>query len=284
MGVKHKILLYWGFLGVLVVAFLGMLVCCYVAFDKTVLAMEAPVYKVEHIYRHYPSFEFVSRETGNGQFAPAVDRIERNLQARIDSLAKEGFNMQRQFDNSLSDLRQESNNNINKVNGWLGFWIALAAILGVGIPICSQIIISKEMRDEIAECKKELGRKDLKIQKLIAQMRFGIDNKLITADSSNRFAQHTWTEILDDIEELSSDIFDKKLTTKDRYMVQGLLIQLSELITEMMQRIYTDRSRDFQQSIDKVRNLFVKLDNGEPDEESLRKDFKHLINRLRTLV
>lgn len=36
------------------------------------------------------------------------------------------------YDNYLSDLRQESNNNINKYNGWLSFWIAfLTIVLGV---------------------------------------------------------------------------------------------------------------------------------------------------------
>lgn len=60
----------------------------------------------------------------------AIDTLQlKTLICRVDSMRE----MQRQFyDNYLSDLRQESNNNINKYNGWLSFWIALLTIvLGV---------------------------------------------------------------------------------------------------------------------------------------------------------
>ena len=39
---------------------------------------------------------------------------------------------------SLADLRQESNNIINKVNGWLAFWIAIITIFCGGVPFVIQ--------------------------------------------------------------------------------------------------------------------------------------------------
>ena len=38
-------------------------------------------------------------------------------------------------DQLIDDVRQETNNIINKMNGWLGFWMGVMAILGVFVPI-----------------------------------------------------------------------------------------------------------------------------------------------------
>lgn len=54
-------------------------------------------------------------------------------------------------DTILSDIRQETNNIINKYNGWTAFWIALLAIFGGGIPIIIQYIQSRKTRLEVDE-------------------------------------------------------------------------------------------------------------------------------------
>lgn len=41
-------------------------------------------------------------------------------------------------DKIVEDLRQETNNTINKVNSWLGFWIALIGIFGVVTPAIAE--------------------------------------------------------------------------------------------------------------------------------------------------
>lgn len=60
----------------------------------------------------------------------------------------------------IDDIRQETNNIINKMNGWLGFWMGVMAILGVFVPIALQFKLYRESRDQDAklrqECQKEL--------------------------------------------------------------------------------------------------------------------------------
>lgn len=60
----------------------------------------------------------------------------------------------------VDDIRQETNNIINKMNGWLGFWMGVMAILGVFVPIALQFKLYRESRDQDAklrqECQKEL--------------------------------------------------------------------------------------------------------------------------------
>lgn len=74
--------------------------------------------------------------------------IVQRLQNQIDELRANQENV-------LSDLRQESNNIINKFNGWLGFWTAILAIFGGIIPIVLQYILrekSKKEMEEMFEC------------------------------------------------------------------------------------------------------------------------------------
>lgn len=50
-------------------------------------------------------------------------------------------------DQLTDDIRQETNNMINKMNGWLGFWMGVMAILGVFVPIALQLKLYRENRD-----------------------------------------------------------------------------------------------------------------------------------------
>ncbi len=62
-------------------------------------------------------------------------------------------------ENVLNDLRQESNNVINKVNGWLGFWIAILAIFTGILPIIIQHVIFRRQQIELNLLIKEIEKK-----------------------------------------------------------------------------------------------------------------------------
>lgn len=54
----------------------------------------------------------------------------------------------------LSDVRQETNNNLNKLNSWFSFWIGMLAVFGVLAPIVAEYryrIANKEELDRIKE-------------------------------------------------------------------------------------------------------------------------------------
>lgn len=82
---------------------------------------------------------------------------------RLDSLSKmiDSFHKPHteNYENLLNDLRQESNNIINKWNGWFSFWIALLALLAGIIPLLAQMKVSAENRKSIEESIKELEEK-----------------------------------------------------------------------------------------------------------------------------
>lgn len=57
----------------------------------------------------------------------------------------------------VDDVRQETNNLINKMNGWLGFWIGIVALVGVFVPVALQFKLYRESK----ETEKELSGKIL---------------------------------------------------------------------------------------------------------------------------
>ncbi len=65
-------------------------------------------------------------------------------------------------DQLTDDIRQETNNIINKMNGWLSFWMGIIAIIGVFVPIALQLKLYRENRDNDSrlrsECEKEITK------------------------------------------------------------------------------------------------------------------------------
>ena len=58
----------------------------------------------------------------------------------------------------LDDLRQETNNVIDKQNGWLSFWIAILALVGALVPLLIQMNMQQDLRHEYDKIDKELER------------------------------------------------------------------------------------------------------------------------------
>lgn len=51
----------------------------------------------------------------------------------------------------VDDVRQETNNIINKMNGWLGFWIGIVALVGVFVPVALQFKLYRESKEKEKE-------------------------------------------------------------------------------------------------------------------------------------
>ena len=97
-----------------------------------------------------------------------TDSVLTIQEARISNLEVENARLQMNLERALDDCRQETNNNINKSNGWLGFWIATMTILGVILPILMQHKNSKEERERID---KALGHAEKRIADEICKIK-----------------------------------------------------------------------------------------------------------------
>lgn len=104
-------------------------------------------------------------------------------------------------DTLADDLRQESNNLINKTNGWLAFWITVMTITGVIIPLALNYKTSKENKEELLKALEEAQRighsiDKLEMTRLVKNFEM-ICNSTVLQNSPERntVAQNTWSEI-----------------------------------------------------------------------------------------
>lgn len=74
--------------------------------------------------------------------------------------------------NGLDNLRQETNNVIDKQNGWLSFWLAILALVGGVFPIAIQFKVQHDEKQRVEKTYEELNKlkKEQEKSKLYAEI------------------------------------------------------------------------------------------------------------------
>lgn len=87
------------------------------------------------------------------QITDSIALADSTMIAKMDS----AINIMRTWNNycdenlmyGLDDLRQETNNVINKQNGWLSFWVAILTLIGALLPLVIQLNTQQKIDSEI---------------------------------------------------------------------------------------------------------------------------------------
>lgn len=263
----------------------------------------------------------VEKNIGNGAQTDSVGtETELRLKNQIDSLRREVIMLQNQHEHALDDLRQETNNIINKLNGWLGFWIAVCAIICGILPIVCQYFIvhqfEKEYKEDFRKQKDALERmisgyseeidrlkedfdheknrvirnleekvNEPEIQSLLAQYRIGNDSNLVN-EGTSIFNAFQWNNAVNSLQKAFQRILTNSSTTlsiTERYELQKCLIQASGFIQEANRHIRRGRDRGIIET--DIHTLFEQLENGDyGDIGALRDQFNGLFIEMRTLI
>lgn len=135
----------------------------------------------------------------------------------------------------LDDLRQETNNVIDKQNGWLSFWIGILAIVGALIPAMSHFIERKKIDSKLEEVKSESERMKDELNseiKIITTQRKEIeDTKFVS-----KISEITFT-----LMECSESIWRINDLDRNNYC-QYLLDSLSKTTSSFFETINKDRN------------------------------------------
>ena len=107
----------------------------------------------------YQVWKMVNPDTRNIPIAPKPEKIYITLQvtdtindttmmAQLDSLRNDikawnNYSEERLL-SGLADIRQETNNIIDKQNGWFSFWLGILAIVGALIPFFFQLKLKSD--------------------------------------------------------------------------------------------------------------------------------------------
>lgn len=118
----------------------------------------------------------------------------------------------------LDDIRQETNNVINKLNGWFSFWMGILALVGVLIPAILQLKIQYDNKEKL---KSELGKlKVLQLEQEKAGLYADINKLSFTFMScydnkwcsNNKDRNQFWNEILFNLNKKTERLVEKVVT------------------------------------------------------------------------
>lgn len=250
----------------------------------------------------------------------ALDSIQlKSLITKIDSMR---FYQKEFYDNYLSDLRQESNNNINKYNGWLSLWIALITILMGVVPFLMNIKQSEYNKEYInflankltkeygEECDKKLNNMQDNINKMSGEMqKLMLDMRKISLQStakgidvvrSNKLLTDTpekdklWKEMLINFssklnaytESIKDEIKDTDPSKEQVDEMREILIHAHYVLNLWYSQAGSKiQSKHAVKMLDQLKDLILLENSG---SEAIRvkyyKDFIEVINQFCTLL
>ena len=214
--------------------------------------------------------------------------------------------LEEQYNNIVSDIRQENNNLIDKVNLWLTFWIAVLSIISIILPIIVQYQVYREFEKNILKKVRDLRLKMENYQKdhqsIINKhqseriLREGINLLMVGIDSSlveppnlknNAYFKHLWFSVYEQLRIISNEYFNNKKNVDINcdYQLTDLLLYMYDYMNQLQRVVPVYKSRDFNLVQDSIRKTFLKIINNEyPSYESLKKEYNDLIELFRQLL
>lgn len=91
----------------------------------------------------------------------------------------------------LDDLRQETNNVINKFNGWLSFWLAILALVGGLIPFVIQLAMQADQKEKVERISEEQKREFRKLHEEVKTQLQELDREKKQMEKSRIFTEIT---------------------------------------------------------------------------------------------
>lgn len=193
----------------------------------------------------YPYFEDIDEQLKNNTF-------QRGDSGMIEELWKNQKYLYSQNDNLLADVRQETNNAIEKLTAELNFWIAILAFLGVLVPIA---ITHKGERE---------ARNWLEKQESLMEKKESIyEDKIRTAIIGNSLKIKEWSDqkskMMTDLSEWKEET-EEKLNSKEKEqekLINALKIQRDvEMLTSIRNNRFIENDNDLKKAYNETaRNL-----------------------------
>ena len=184
----------------------------------------------------------------------------RDMKARLDF-------MERQQSDLIADLRQETNSNIDKMNAWLGFWIAVLAVLCAIIPILIQYRIYRESKNQIKSLRKQIDEQEqyLQLNEQLYGLRVNYQNSIF-ADDINRekFSSYLITSIVKYFNTYINIYSESgwNLTKEEREKLLVLFVRLMDIIDLSNLRLpVRSPRRGINNLRNTIRNIILYLSN-----------------------
>lgn len=198
--------------------------------------------------------------------------------------------MKRQ-DDLINDIRQETNNNLDKINSMLTFWIGMLSLLGVFIPIALQFTLVNSSKYELERIRSESDILQVKLCFInnLNAIQNAILNKTFAETINGPVISGLWKDSIKKFDLMISTVFEKDNCNKalkvdiERYneLLINPLIFLHSTLILFNTRVFKSRYRRMTLSCDKINDLIKKVSNETyENHDILHNELKELINEL----
>lgn len=216
-------------------------------------------------------------------------------------------------DDLINDIRQETNNNLDKTNSLISFWVGIMALLGVFVPIILQFKIHHVAKSDIDKIKSEAETKvneaEVKINDQIAKFdewanktKRNIDilhytNELSSIYLSAQYRLSTefssrkevfrllWQQSNDNFAIIIDNLFKSPDTDQNRGQLMECLIHVSATLRLISSEISRNRNRSVMNANDMVRKIINIVHTRDyVNWETLHETFESLLRQLRSLT
>ncbi len=194
-------------------------------------------------------------------------------------------------DDLINDIRQETNNNLDKTSSLISFWIGIIALLGVFVPLILQFRLyyidkslihdmENKMNDEQIRLENHLCMSELNSFSVIAE------NILLqeTSDLNNVLIQ-LWNQSNNNLEKMIEFCFKDKQNECDKYRIELINSLIHVLIAlSRIRRLKCNRFRDIESVSDGIRKIIIDIaDRNYDDWNALHDKMKMIIKKLRVI-
>lgn len=139
--------------------------------------------------------------------------------------------------NGLDDLRQETNNVLDKQNGWFSFWLAILALVGALLPFIIQLKVQHDEKQRVEELYENLNKlkgeqEKIKLYAEISKLSFTLINCQNNKWSRNNINRNSfWNDMLVSLCKQTNKFVDSVLACNnlhDEYIfyLKMVLVQL----------------------------------------------------------
>ncbi len=207
-----------------------------------------------------------------------------------DVYEKRISDLEKNQENVLADIRQESNNIINKFNGWLAFWTAILAIFGGIIPIVLQYILREKSKKEMHDMFESLKSRaiDHQIQLLVSSIELDHECSIVSDSAEKKtFIRMLIADTNKNLQELIDTIDnDQGFLSRqvEMHVITGL-IQYCRLIDLLKVNAERRQHRDLNELETKIKSLIMNiLQHQKYSREEVWSKFMDLVPRLTALA
>lgn len=285
--------------GILGIALIGISIAIFfnITFDRPHLKLQNPTTDVLHVQVAYDTV------AGNytSSLLPEYEQKLNRLTVECDSLRRQVEILQKYDQELILDIRQETNNAIEKTNGWLAFWIATSCLVCMVVPLLVQLISTASYKKDLNAAQEEFNRrfesiktqldKELARIKLLqnyAMIQRGLETKLLTPlDGTNSILAKLWEECMEHTQKEMQSIVNKNevLSCEEREELVRLLIQMYAYVSEIDASTTHHYSRTIGNIRDIIQRLYNRLTNNEIlDSRQLKRETDMLLRIAKPLI